>query len=35
MLEEQALDHVLERATIIEKRQTFSELTGFGQKTSE
>ena len=35
VLEEQALDCVLERATITEKRQTFSELTGFGQKTSE
>ena len=32
VLEDQALDWVLERATINEKAQSFSELTGFGKQ---
>ncbi len=35
ILEDQALDWVLERATITDKAQSFSELTGFGAKPSE
>ena len=32
VLEEQALDWVLQRANITEKAQSFSELTGFGSQ---
>ena len=35
ILEDQALDWVLERATITDKVQSFSELTGFSAKPSE
>lgn len=35
VLEDQALDWILERAKITEKALSFGELTGFGQKPSE
>jgi trigger factor len=35
VLEDQALDWVLERANITEKAQSFSELTGFGRRPGE